>query len=96
MKTITSTALATGTPAPPVDQLNLVRRLVEEQFGSEEPLTRAALHLIDCARDVVAQLPAGDLDTARHALGSARAAVISATCAVGMVHDMSASRREQA
>ncbi|QNP68698.1 hypothetical protein IAG44_03960 [Streptomyces roseirectus] len=87
MKTFTSTAPPPGAQGRPVEHLNLVRRLVEEQYTGEEPLTRAALHLIDCARDIVAQLPAGDLDAARHALGSARAAVVSATCAVGMVHD---------
>ncbi|MFE9173238.1 hypothetical protein ACFYNZ_27875 [Streptomyces kebangsaanensis] len=96
MKTITSTVLAEGSPAEPVDQLNSVRRLVEEQYTCEQPLARAALHLIDCARDIVAQLPGGDLDAAREALGSARAAVVSATCAVGLVRDMRTTRAEQA
>lgn len=91
MNTITSTVPAEGSVSAPVSQLHSVRRLVEEQYTSEEPLARAALHLIDCATDIVAQLPCADLDTARGALGSARAAVVSATVAVGLVRDMSAA-----
>lgn len=80
----------------PVAQLNSVRRLVEERYTCEHPLARAAIHLIDCATDIVAQLPDGDLDAARGALGSARAAVVSATCAVGRVRDMSTPGTERA
>jgi hypothetical protein len=47
----------------------------------------AALALIDCAAQVVGQLPGGDLESAHDALGSARAAVVSATYAVRRIHD---------
>ncbi|MER5768954.1 hypothetical protein [Streptomyces sp. NPDC001985] len=95
MNTITSTVLTEGPTRDPVAQLNSVRRLVEETYTSEQPLTRAALHLIDCATDIVAQLPQGDLDAARDALGAARAAVVSATFAVGRVRDMTAAGTEE-
>ncbi|WP_041939555.1 MULTISPECIES: hypothetical protein [Frankia] len=89
MNTIASAAPTDDLAQDPVTRLNSVRRLVEEQYTCEQPLTRAALHLIDCATDIVAQLPGGNLDAARGALSSARAAVVSATFAVGRIHDMS-------
>ncbi|MEU7279810.1 hypothetical protein AB0A69_13640 [Streptomyces sp. NPDC045431] len=96
MNTITSPVLAEGSLPDPVAQLNTVRRLVEERYSGDEPLARAALHLIDCATDIVGQLPDGDLDAARGALGSARAAVVSATFAVGRIRDMAATGTERA
>lgn len=63
------------------------RELVAERFDADEPLTMAALALIDCAAQIVCQLPGGDLESAHDALGSARAAVVSATYAVRRIHD---------
>jgi hypothetical protein len=80
--------MTAATPVESLAQLDMARRLVAEQFDLDEPLTRAALDLIDCAADVVTQLPCGDLDSARQALGSARAAVISAAYAVRLIHDL--------
>lgn len=80
--------MTAATPVESLAQLDLARRLVVEQFDPNEPLTRAALDLIDCAADVVNRLPGGDLASARHALGSARAAVISASCAVRLLSDL--------
>ncbi|KUL32188.1 hypothetical protein ADL12_23660 [Streptomyces regalis] len=63
-----------------------------EILGKESPqvghITRVALHLIDCAVDV-SHLSAENegLETAREALGSARSAVVAATCAVRHTHD---------
>ncbi|GLU49801.1 hypothetical protein [Nocardiopsis ansamitocini] len=88
--TMTGTAVAVDS----VTQLKIAHGLVSEHFDPDEPLTRAALHLIDCAADVVGQLPAGDLDAAREALGSARAAVISATYAVRRIHDFPRTEQE--
>jgi hypothetical protein len=73
--------------ADSVAGLATTRRLVAERFDRDEPLTKAALELIDCAAEVVAQLPGGDLESAQSALGSARAAVVSATYAVRRIHD---------
>ncbi|CAL9441993.1 MULTISPECIES: hypothetical protein [Streptomyces] len=95
VNTITSTVLAEGSTPDPVAQLNSVRRLVEDRYTCDQPLARAALHLIDCATDIVAQLPGGDLEAARGALGSARAAVVSATFAVGRVRDMATAEAER-
>jgi hypothetical protein len=67
--------------------LATARQLVLERFDADEPLTMAALALIDCAAQVVGQLPGGDLESAHDALGSARAAVVSATYAVRRIHD---------
>ena len=67
--------------------LATARQLVAERFDADEPLTMAALALIDCAAQVVSQLPGGDLESAHEALGSARAAVVSATYAVRRIHD---------
>ncbi|MFF3748285.1 hypothetical protein ACWDFH_13100 [Streptomyces kronopolitis] len=89
-------ASPTAAPADSVAQLRNARRLVEQEFAADQPLTRAALHLIDCATDIVARLPEGDLDTAREALGSARAAVVSATYAVGSVHSRTQLARKGA
>ncbi|MGX1852484.1 hypothetical protein OIU91_19655 [Streptomyces sp. NBC_01456] len=97
MRTIAAAASAPpAAPADSVTQLRNVRRLVEKEFAADQPLTRAALHLIDCATDVVARLPEGDLDAAREALGSARAAVVSATYAVGSVHSRTQLARKSA
>ncbi|EKX63758.1 hypothetical protein Sipo8835_08455 [Streptomyces ipomoeae] len=80
----------------PVTQLKAARRLIEERYADEQPLIRAALHLIDCATDIVAVLPEPDLDACRDALGSARAAVVSATFAVGRVRDLAAADTKRA
>ncbi|MEV0603124.1 hypothetical protein AB0I82_28065 [Streptomyces sp. NPDC050315] len=96
MNTIASAVPAGSRTQDPVFQLHTVRRLVEEQYTAEQPLARAALHLIDCATEVVAQLPEGSIDACRDALGSARAAVVSATVAVGRVRDLSAPGAERA
>ncbi|GLW89652.1 hypothetical protein [Actinokineospora globicatena] len=48
----------------------------------EERLTATAVHLIKCAIEVVSLLPQPDVDAARAALSSARAAVVTATYAV--------------
>lgn len=63
-----------------------------EILGKENPpaghITRVALHLIDCAVDVSHLLAENEgLETAREALGSARSAVVAATCAVRHSHD---------
>ena len=79
-----------ATPPEPADSmagLAIARQLVIERFDQDEPLTMAALALIDCAAQVVRQLPGGDLESAHDALGSARAAVVSATYAVRRIHD---------
>lgn len=80
--------MTAATPVESLAQLELARRLVAEQFDLDEPLTRAALDLIDCATEVVHQLPCQDLASAREALGSARAAVISAAYAVRLISDL--------
>jgi hypothetical protein len=96
MTTITPAPLAeSGAPlaepgaqlAEPVAQLRIARQLVRDRFGPGEPLAEAALNLIDCAARVVHHLPGRDLDAARDALDSARAAVVAATFAVQRVHD---------
>ncbi|MGC9500384.1 hypothetical protein [Streptomyces sp. WG7] len=97
MNPIAASAAPAGSPAPdPVTQLNSARLLVEERYTDEQPLIRAALHLIDCATDIVAGLPEPDLDVCRDALGSARAAVVSATYAVGRVRDLAVPGTERA
>lgn len=87
------TMIRLDTTADSVTQLELARRLVAERYTPDEPLTRAALHLIDCAADLVSRLPGGDLESACAALGSARAAVVSATYAVRRIHDASRTDR---
>lgn len=70
------------------DFLASARQAVVDEFGEDQKLTRAALHLIECASAVVELLPKGDdIETAREALGSARAAVHTATAVVRSVHD---------
>ncbi|MFE9632483.1 hypothetical protein [Streptomyces sp. NPDC006463] len=60
-----------------------------DAYGPDGQLARVALHLIDCAADASALLGsrAGDLEAAREALGTARSAVVAATCAVRHTHD---------
>lgn len=82
------------TPVEPLARLDDVRRLVAEHLDPDEPLTRAALHLLDCAAGVLHRLPDGDLDSAVQALSSARAAVVAASYAVRRISD--AARAEQA
>lgn len=73
------------------DAANLLLRadqIVAERFGGDnDRLAQAARHLITCAADVVALLPAGDLEAAREALDCARAAVGAATYAVSVLGD---------
>lgn len=88
-----SEPVVTVVHADSVTQLKLARRIVAERFTPDAPLTRTALHLIDCAADVVSRLPEGDLESACEALGSARAAVVSATYAVRQIHDVSKAGR---
>ncbi|MEU6658094.1 hypothetical protein [Streptomyces sp. NPDC046821] len=52
-----STAPALSSAPAPVTQLNSARLLVEARYTDEQPLTRAALHLIDCATEIVTGLP---------------------------------------
>ncbi|MEU6668192.1 hypothetical protein [Streptomyces sp. NPDC046727] len=96
MNPIASTVPTASSASDPVTQLNSARRIVQERYTDEQPLIRAALHLIDCATDIVAGLPEPDLDACRDALGSARAAVVSAAYAVGHVRDLVASGTEHA
>ncbi|MGW1770352.1 hypothetical protein [Streptomyces sp. NPDC002104] len=71
-----------------LDLLARARKAVDEAYGSDGQLARAALHLIDCAGDAAALLSReGGLDAAREALGSARSAVVAATAAVRVIHD---------
>ncbi|MBM7776040.1 hypothetical protein JOD54_006244 [Actinokineospora baliensis] len=66
--------------------------------GSEQEwLTATAVHLIECAIEAVSLLPEPGVDAARAALGSARAAVVTATYAVQGIdgdirHALAASR----
>jgi hypothetical protein len=57
-----------------VELLHAARDLVVAEFGQDDPMSQAAMHLINCAADVVISLPGRDLETAREALASARAA----------------------
>lgn len=71
-----------------LDMLARARKAIDDAYGSDEQLARAALHLIDCATDASALLSrTGDLEAAREALGSARSAVVAATVAVRVTHD---------
>ncbi|MDQ0715333.1 hypothetical protein QFZ55_004785 [Streptomyces luteogriseus] len=63
------------------------RSAVEQSYPCDDSLARAALHLIECATDVVVRLPERDLASARDVLGAARAAVVTATVAVREIHD---------
>ena len=62
-------------------------KAVQQGFPCDDRLARVALHLIECATDVVVRLPDRDLDSAREVLSLARAAVVTATSAVHEVHD---------
>jgi hypothetical protein len=68
--------------------LHSAREALVAEFGDSDKLPRAAVHLVECALAVVELLPKGDdVDTAREALSSARAAVQTATVVVRSVHD---------
>jgi hypothetical protein len=54
--------------------LRAAHDLAAEEFGLDHPMLLAAQHLINCAVDVIISLPKGDLESAREALGCARAA----------------------
>ncbi|MBT2383371.1 hypothetical protein [Streptomyces sp. ISL-11] len=73
--------------------LETAHKAVADEFGPDDGLARVALHLIECATDVVEGLPGTDLDAAHEALRAARAAVLTATYAVRHIHDH--ARREQ-
>ncbi|WP_189135639.1 hypothetical protein [Wenjunlia tyrosinilytica] len=95
--TVMSGQAGKGPAAAPVDAdaaalLDLARRAVLARPGPDGQLARAALHLLDCAAEVVALLPSGDLDAARQALASARASVVTATYAVRRIHEVSRLR----
>ncbi|WP_405495617.1 hypothetical protein [Streptomyces sp. NBC_00096] len=75
-------------PSGALDLLALARKAIDDAYGSDDQLSRVALHLIDCATDAAALLArADDLEAAREALGSARSAVVAATAAVRLTHD---------
>ncbi|MEU3147981.1 MULTISPECIES: hypothetical protein [unclassified Streptomyces] len=68
--------------------LSRAREILDEESARADQIGRVAVHLIDCVVDVsnlLAEDP--DLDAARAALGSARSAVVAATCAVRHAHD---------
>lgn len=71
----------------PVDLLHVAVRVITDEFGAENWLASVTQHLIACAAEVAALLPEGDLQAAREALGTARAAVGIATYAVRRLHD---------
>ena len=76
-----------------VDHLVSIRRTIIEESDPGDWLVLTAVHLIDCATDVVALLSDRDLsdrkvDSAQEALGAARAAVTTATMAVRDVRDL--------
>lgn len=81
-------------PPDPEKLLRAAHQVVTDDFGAEEPLVQAVLHLINCAADAVALLPGGNPDAAREALNCARAAVGVASYAVRRVHDERSERRE--
>jgi hypothetical protein len=72
-----------------IDLLGRARELLGDEGGEDDLVVRSAVHLIDCAIDVSTVLAAhgGGLEAARVALGSARSAVVAATCAVRHTHD---------
>lgn len=78
-------------PLPLQEVLGLLiraREILDEENARADQITRVALHLIDCVVDVSNLLAETQgLDTARAALGSARSAVVAATCAVRHTHD---------
>lgn len=79
----------TGPPPFVQDVLGLLAQAGEilgREGAREDHITRVTLHLIHCAADVSHLLTdEHDLDTARDALGSARSAVVAATCAVRQI-----------
>ncbi|MEV0224786.1 hypothetical protein [Streptomyces sp. NPDC050704] len=84
-------------PAPGLHEalgfLTQARKAIGDEYGSDDHLVHAALHLIDCTTDACALLAdTDDLEAAREALAAARAAVVAATCAVRHVHDGLRSR----
>lgn len=74
--------------------LGNARELLGKQGGEDDLVVRTALHLITCAMDVSTILTTrGDgLEMAQQALGSARSAVVAATCAVRHTHDRMKSK----
>lgn len=86
---------ADSTSPPPLKEafelLVRARAVLEKDIAREDPLTRVALHLIDCTVDVSTLLTGtaggGDLTSAHDALASARSAVVAATYAVRHSHD---------
>ncbi|WP_327296823.1 MULTISPECIES: hypothetical protein [unclassified Streptomyces] len=81
----------TDTQLTATAMLETAHKAVAQGFPCDDRLARAALHLIECAADVVERLPRADrdVDSAREALGHARAAVVTATFAVRQIHDES-------
>jgi len=73
-----------------VDCLVSARKSILEEAAPGDWLALTAIHLIDCAADVVALLPERDIESAQEALGAARAAVTTATMAVRDIHDSAA------
>ncbi|MGH3662075.1 MAG: hypothetical protein ACRDT8_01915 [Micromonosporaceae bacterium] len=73
--------------------LQLAHEVVASSRDGSEPLTQAALHLINCAAEAVGLLSRGDPDAAQQALGCARAAVTTATYA--LLHSHQDDRMEQ-
>ncbi|GGU68622.1 hypothetical protein [Streptomyces daghestanicus] len=66
-----------------LDLLFRARELLDGEGTRADQFGRVAVHLIDCVIDVSKLLDEDpDLDAARVALGSARSAVVAATCAV--------------
>lgn len=82
-----TTVILPGAVGDPANLLRLADHAVADEFGPDDRLAQAARNLIACAAEVVALLPNGDLEAAREALGSARAAVVAATYAVRRFHD---------
>jgi hypothetical protein len=72
---------------PPADLLRQAHQIIAAEHGPDDWLADVAGHLIACAAEVVALLPKGDLEAAREALGSARAAVGVAIYTVRRLHD---------
>ena len=70
-----------------LDRLVSARRSILEEAAPGDWLALTAIHLIDCAAEVVALLPERDVNSAQEALGAARAAVTTATMAVRDIHD---------
>jgi len=62
-------------PGPSTAELlQAAHDLAAVEFGLDHPMLLAAQHLINCAAGVVTSLPGDDLESAREALGCARAA----------------------